>query len=126
MHEQLSKDENSTQLKLSSRLLEEIDRLKGSEKAIPVTIACVGEPIPPEDINLEQSLEYLQKETEILQQAVIEELEKLGVDPKTIEKYVFANSISLSLTADNLLRIAELDQVKMIEFNGQDLLVGKL
>ena len=125
MHEQLSKDENSTQLKLSPRLLEEISKITNSDKAIPITIGCVGEPTPPHDMDFEQSLEYLQKETARLQQAVMAELEKFGVDPKTIERHVLANSISLSLTTDNLLRIAELDQVKMIEFNGQDLLVAK-
>jgi hypothetical protein len=125
MHEQPSKNENSTQLKISPRLFEEINRIKDFDRVVPVTIKCIEEPIPPEDTSLEQSLEYLQKETGILQQVVIEELEKLGVDPKTIEKYIFANSISTSLTADNLFRIAELDQVKMIEFNGPDLLVAK-
>jgi hypothetical protein len=120
MHEKPSNEENALWLKISPRLFTEVCLVKGTEKVIPVMIECVGDPTPPCRTPVNESFEFLIKEMDRLQKPVIDELESLGIDPESIEKHALANSISLNLTAGNILTIAELPEVKMIEFDGSD------
>lgn len=120
MHEKTSHEGNEIFLKLSPRLTHEIAKIAGTENIIPVMIGCDGDPTPPCCTPVNESFDLLLREMDRLQKPIIDRLEELGVDLKNIEKHPLANSISLDLTAGSILTIAELPEVKIIEFNGSD------
>ena len=104
-----------------ARLQAEIERRKaiGSDEPYSVIIECLGTTIVSQGIR-SQALEQLKNEVKRLQRDVMEELERLGVDLSKTQQQALSNSISASLTLDQLTAESLLSKVKFIRLSTID------